>query len=192
MTHKLKLFSDSNCIFGIDEGESLSDLSTMIKKMPQFRKELSKNSTHLHLAEDCMNQYQSKVNRLCKVEQDLVMGTDIDGDKIKDHMKCILEILSDQNVSSNDKIRIIILYILSKNGISEENFNKLISHAQLSTTDKQAIVNLNLLGINSIVDVSILKYNLFNGIHIYIYKKKIIMYFVSSPGQQKKTVSNST
>lgn len=61
-----------------------------------------------------------------------------------------------QTISNYDKVRIIALYVMIKNGISEENLTKLFTHAQIGPKEQDMVRNLSFLGVNVTADVSVL------------------------------------
>jgi len=56
------------------------------------------------------------------------MGTDAAGEKIKDHVKQLAPLLQDKNISPNDKMRLILLYIIQKGGDTQSARLKLLAH----------------------------------------------------------------
>ncbi|XP_032250711.1 syntaxin-binding protein 2 isoform X2 [Phoca vitulina] len=116
VTELLKTFCESKRL--TTDKANIKDLSHILKKMPQYQKELNK---------------------------DLAMGSDAEGEKIKDAMKLIVPVLLDTAVPAYDKIRVLLLYILLRNGVSEENLAKLIQHANVQA-HSSLIRNLEQLG----------------------------------------------
>lgn len=93
---------------------------------------------------------------------------DADGERIKDSTKIMVPLLIDPAVKLEDRIRLILLYIISKNGrfnqcfskqisfvgVTDENLNKLLQHANISMAEKETITNAAQLGLNITIDVS--------------------------------------
>lgn len=153
VTKQLKEFANSKKASNSDK-PTMKDLSQMLKKMPQYQKELNAYALHLNLAEDCVKMFNAKIKQLCEVEQNLAMGSDANGDKIKDHMKNIVPLLLDNEIKIEDKLRLIMLFLLSKNGITEDNLQKLLHHAMIPDDKKQIILNLQNMGMTILQDAN--------------------------------------
>ncbi|KAJ7316178.1 hypothetical protein JRQ81_002340 [Phrynocephalus forsythii] len=134
VTELLRTFCESKRL--TTDKANLKDLSQILKKMPQYQKELNMYATHLHLTEDCMNAFKGTVEKLCGMEQ---------GQKVKNPMQTIVPIVLDPKVEPLDKIRIILLCIFLQNGIKEENLTKLIQHANV-LQEKDILYNMHYLG----------------------------------------------
>uniref|UniRef100_A0A8C6VFN6 Syntaxin binding protein 3 n=1 Tax=Naja naja TaxID=35670 RepID=A0A8C6VFN6_NAJNA len=132
-------------------------IADVLEEIPKLMKEVSSKRkategkvrfqvVHLNIAEDCMNKFKSNIEKLCKVEQDLALGTDAEGQKVKDSMRVLLPVLLNKSLDSYDKIRAILLYIFSTNGTTQENLDKLIQNVQIEN-DSNMINNWMYLGV---------------------------------------------
>uniref|UniRef100_A0A915NX17 Protein ROP n=1 Tax=Meloidogyne floridensis TaxID=298350 RepID=A0A915NX17_9BILA len=77
---------------------------------------------------------------------------DAEGERIKDPMKLMVPLLIDPAVKMEDRLRLILLYILHRNGITDENLNKLLQHANIPHMEKETLVNASLLSLNITID----------------------------------------
>jgi len=151
VANKLKIFSKLMDDSSTDETKlAMKNLSSIIKQLPHKTEEKARLTTHIQIAEDLMQEY-SKIKSLCKVEQDLVVNSDVD-EVFKYQMKNIVPLLLDKDMSNNNKTRLILLYILSKDGITSENLEKLIQHAQIPAEQAAAIKNMAMLNVQMVCD----------------------------------------
>lgn len=123
--------------------EGIAQLKKLVFALPQFQEAKAKYSDHINLCQECMQQYTAlKLERISAVEQDMVTGKTAEGKVAKDIEVDLVPILSDPSVSRLEKLRLLILYIVSHNGISDTERQKLLSCAHLSVEDSQTITNL--------------------------------------------------
>ncbi|EMD95439.1 hypothetical protein COCC4DRAFT_182788 [Bipolaris maydis ATCC 48331] len=125
----------------------LNAIKDMIAGLPQFQEMKEAYSLHLTMAQKCMEIFQKhKLPDLASVEQCLATGLDEDYRKPKNMTDQIVRTLDEDEVTPADRLRLIALYVLFKNGILPADLQKLIFHAQLPPPDGEVIRNLDLLG----------------------------------------------
>ena len=102
-----------------------------------------------------------KLAEVAAVEQDLATGETADGDAPKNVEVSMIPLLDDPNVRYafcvhnmlvipcriEDKVRLLMLYIIGKEGVRDEDRRKLLEHARISSDQTNSITNLALLGI---------------------------------------------
>ncbi|KAH8714078.1 syntaxin-binding protein-like protein 2 [Phaeosphaeriaceae sp. PMI808] len=125
----------------------LNQIKDMIAGLPQFQEMKESYSLHLTMAQKCMEIFQRhKLPDLASVEQCLATGLDEDYRKAKGMADQVVRTLDQDDVTPSDRLRLIAMYILFKDGILPADLEKLLLHAQLPPPDGNVIVNLDLLG----------------------------------------------
>ncbi|KAJ3270376.1 vacuolar sorting protein VPS33/slp1, partial [Borealophlyctis nickersoniae] len=130
---------------GID---SLKEMKETLSSLPQFQEMKTKFSVHINICQECKVMFERRrLDAVGLVEQDLATGETPDGRPVKNAMMDMVPLLDDENVSSYDKVRMLMLYIISLDGIQDAERRRLFEHARLSLEESQAITNLSMLGV---------------------------------------------
>ena len=134
---------------GMKEGKpDLQQLKETLHALPEFQQAKAKFSTHINLAQECMKIFNKKrLMDVGNVEQCLATGETPDGTEPKNIVVDMMPLLTDPNLPSSDKVRLLMLYIISKQGIQDEDRRKFLDRAGLSLDESQSITNLSMLGV---------------------------------------------
>ncbi|KAK9766155.1 syntaxin binding protein 1 [Basidiobolus ranarum] len=128
----------------------LRQLRETLYSLPEYQDLKEKCSLHMSLSLECTELFTKlDIERLALLEQDLATGIRENGETSKHMIEEIVPILDDPSISPDNKLRILILYILSKDGLREETWQEINFHAQLDLNkkDNDAIRSLDRLGV---------------------------------------------
>lgn len=142
-------FIDENPHFTNENADTtnLNAIRDMLAGLPQFQEMKEAYSLHLTMAQECMNIFQKhKLPDVASVEQTLASGLDEDFRKPKNVLDSVVRLLDDESVTPPDRLRLIIMFILYRDGVISEDIKRLLAHSSLPQQDSDVIKNLENLG----------------------------------------------
>ncbi|EHK99610.1 putative protein transport protein sec1 [Glarea lozoyensis 74030] len=137
------------------DSTSLSAIKDMLAGLPQFQELKEAYSLHLSMAQECMDVFANQnLFDLGLVEQSLATGLDEDFRKPKNLTDQVIRLLADpihpddKSIGPAERLRLILMYALFREGMIEEDYERLLVHAGLPSEKQDTVVisNLDLLG----------------------------------------------
>ncbi|KAK5121712.1 hypothetical protein LTR85_004587 [Meristemomyces frigidus] len=126
---------------------SLNAIKDMLAGLPQFQEMKVAYALHLGMAQESMNRFQRfKLPDLASVEQILATGLDEEYKRPKGLADQVIRMLDEEDVTPPDRLRLLALYLLYRDGLLPADLQKLLAHAQLPPQDEGVLRNLELLG----------------------------------------------
>ncbi|KAL8706032.1 MAG: hypothetical protein Q9201_000917 [Fulgogasparrea decipioides] len=130
-----------------DNPATINSIKDMLAGLPKYQEGKEAYSLHLSMTQDAMNVFQERrLADIASVEQSLATGLDEDHKKPKNLADQIVRLLDDEGVQFPDRLRLIIQYLLYRDGLLPPDIQKLLEHARLPAQDSEVIYNLELLG----------------------------------------------
>ncbi|KAH9977523.1 Sec1-like protein [Russula compacta] len=141
-------FMTDNAGFKGEGAATLNDMKDMLASLPQYQEQREKFSLHLSMAQECMDIFErDKLPVVATVEQDCSTGVTAQGKTPKTLVEEMVPLLDSREVINSNKVRIIALYILYREGVPDEDRRRLYQHARLTRPEMDAVSALVHLGV---------------------------------------------
>lgn len=176
-----------------DSNISTSDTIQAVRTLPQYQQTLSRYWTHINLIGECFNILKrNDVTSIGEIEQCIATMIDSGGKPLSTSKQrsIIFSVLDHHHLArggrseekfpviedSNDRLRLILLYISNFTGVSNDDLNQMIELGKLSNDDQIVLKKLLGLGLcGSFEDIAA-----GNGKHVHKYEtsnKERVKYF---------------
>jgi len=133
---------------GMKSVSGLKDMAAVVRAMPEYFELLNKYVTHMTIMGDCMAACKSRqIMEMGAIEQDLATGFDAQGKETKNVMSRLPPFLEDPHISVVDKVRLLMLFIISQDGMKDIDRERMMRYAKLPDEEQEAIANLGFLGV---------------------------------------------
>lgn len=73
------------------------------------------------------------------------MGVDPEGKTAKDIWKQMVPLLGRDNLNSEDRVRLIMIYLLTQPALNDSDHKSMLDHAKLNSTDMESLRRLMLI-----------------------------------------------
>lgn len=151
LINSFRMFIASNAAvkFKSSDVNTLADMSKVLRAMPEFQELREKYALHISLANQCIAEFGTQqLESICYLEQSLATGTDKEYQKVKSSeiARDITNIMKKSDVSMDNKLRMMILYIVTQAGLKAENIASLSSTAGFGPAESKALESLKHFG----------------------------------------------
>lgn len=129
------------------EKMSADELSDALKSMPNFKEQMERYGLHINIHGTLFKKYADmKLESISEQEQNMAMGTDSDGNKVTKFVEPLKELFN-SDISSEDRMRLLMIYIITQEGIKDTDRKMLMQAAGLGNDEEKALLNLFYLGV---------------------------------------------
>lgn len=128
----------------------VKQLSEGIKGMPKFQEQAARYSLHIHITAELVRKYNAfSLEAIATLEQAMATGEDAARKQYRSALAELKALLAREDIvtSPEDKMRLLMLYVISQDGIKQDERRQLMELAGILPEDQVAILNLFYLGV---------------------------------------------
>lgn len=125
--------------------KDIKQMSEGLRHLPKFKERSERYSMHMALGQELMSKYHNaNLELVATLEQNMATGEDANGKAYKTALNDLKGLLlrKDLALSPEDKMRLLMIYVITQEGLRQEERRELNRLAEISPEDQVAILNL--------------------------------------------------